>query len=193
LFYEMSNDSKFKDVKYAKGTDWEGIVCPKNDGHRRAGNRIGQLKIEIKTKKIGDFLNTFLSEWLISDKVAEIFNDCGFTGYELKPVSVCNMELPHKLWEFVVCGKGGGSNPASGIYLKSECPYCHHKVYSAFENGIIVDENNWDGSDFFTITGYRRYILVTERVKNVVEENQLKGVKFIPSHELIWPSGVIKP
>lgn len=193
MFYVMNYDLKFKDVDYAKGTQWEKITCPANDGHQRAGNRIGPLRIDIVSRKVGDFINTFLSEWLISDKVAVLFKDNGFTGYELKPATVCNIQLPYNLWEFVVTGKGGDADPASGIYLKKECTYCNHKRYSAYENGIVVNEDNWDGSDIFTVTGYSGLILVTERVKEVVEENKLTGVEFIPSHELIWPESVIKP
>jgi hypothetical protein len=66
-------------------------------------------------------------------------------------------------------------------------------VYSAYENGIIVDSNNWDGSDIFTVTGYNRYILITERLKKIIEDNKLTGAQIIPVRELIWPKGVIKP
>jgi len=193
MFYEMQHDDIYIDVKYETGTDWEGIVCPVNEGHQRAGNRIGPLRINIIDKRISDFYTTFLSEWIISDIVTSIFNKNKFTGYVVKPVIISNLQLPYRLWEFIICGKGGDADPASGIYLKYECKYCNHRRYSAFENGIIVDENNWDGSDFFTVNGYSRYILVTERVKVAIEENKLTGVKFVPSYALRWPEGVIKP
>ncbi len=58
---------------------------------------------------------------------------------------------------------------------------------------IIVDENNWDGSDIFTITGYPRYYLISERLKELIKKHKLTGVKLIPTYELKWPDGVIKP
>ena len=193
VFYELCKDFKYKDVKYAKGTDWEGIVCPKYKSHQRPSDRIGELRIDITTKKISDFLTTFLSEWIVSDKVVDIFTNSNVTGYELKAVKIRNMELPYNLWEFIVTGKGGDAHPDSGIYLKKECKHCNMKIYSAYENGIIVNESNWEGKDIFTVTGYPRYILVTEKVKDIVEKNKLTGALFVPSHELKWPEGVIKP
>ena len=122
-----------------------------------------------------------------------IFKENNITGYKTKPVEICNNQLPYKLWEFIVTGNGGEAHKDSGIYLKEKCDYCDLKIYSAFENGIIVDENNWDGSDIFTVTGYSRYYLITEKVKDLIIKHKLKGVILTPSHELKWPEGVIKP
>lgn len=193
LFYEMIKNENYRDVHYAKSTDWFGIKCPEYEEHQRSGKRIGELKIDIKTKKVGDFMSTFLSEWIISNKAYNIFLKNSIKGYEVKPIKISSNELSNTFWEFRVTGSGGDANPDSGIYLKMECQYCGLKKYSAYENGIIIDETRWDGSDIFTITGYERIILVTEKVKSVIEKNGLKGVKFIPSHELEWPKGVIKP
>jgi len=59
-----------------------------------------------------------------------------------------------KVWELEVQGRGGNAHPDSGIRLLYVCPECGYNVYSSFQNGIIVDESQWDGSDFFTINGY---------------------------------------
>lgn len=188
-FYCIDRDEKYKDVQYAEGTDWEGIVCPRYDGHQRAGKRIGHMRVNIKSKKVADFLWTFLSEGIINEKVARKLAQNNVTGYSLQEVEVLNMDLiDTSLWQFIVTGQGGDAHKDSGIYLKESCPYCNHKKYSAFENGIIVDENNWDGSDIFTVNGYSRHILVTKRVKTLLEENRFTGIKLIPSEELKWPA-----
>lgn len=187
VFYCLERDEKYKDVQYLSGTDWEEIRCPKYDGHQRAGHRIGHMRIKIKRNK-GDFLWTFLSECIINEKIARIFSKTNVIGYELREVETVDVELKDtSLWEFIVTGKGGDAHKDSGIYLKQYCKYCGDKTYSAFENGIIVDENNWDGSDVFTVKGYSRHILVTERVKKLLEENKATGMKLIPSEKLIWP------
>lgn len=194
IFYDMQKNYKFDDVDYENNTDWESIICSECDGHQRAGKRIGKLKIEITGKNKSDFFWTsLLSELIITDKVATIFKENNVTGYDLKEVEVCNMDYPFKLWEFVVIGNGGKAHIDSGIKLKYNCKSCGLKRYSAYENGIIVDEKNWDGSNFFTVEGYSKHILVTENIKELVKKHRLKGVNFIPSHELIWPEGVIKP
>ena len=58
--------------------------------------------------------------------------------------------------------------------------------YSSFRNGIIVDEKEWDGSDFFVINGYPKFILVTERVKRFVIEHHLTNCELVPSEKLEW-------
>ena len=59
-FYDLSKDYRIKWVEYGDNTDWESIKCPKFKGHQRAGNRIGDLEIEIPRKGIYDFMWTFL-------------------------------------------------------------------------------------------------------------------------------------
>jgi len=192
LFYVLKRDDKNKWIDYDKSTDWESIKCPKYDGHQRAGKRIGQLKVNINSTKALDFYWTFLGECVINDKVANILHDNKITGFELQEVGICNSYLPYKLWELCVTGNGGDAHEYSGIFLKSKCEFCGYETYSSYENGIIVDENNWDKSDIFTITGYSRRILVTEKVKKLIEKNNLTGVTIMPSHELKWLEGVIK-
>lgn len=188
IFYNIERDEKLKDVKYAEGTDWEEIICPKEEDHQRPGSRMGNMRINIKVKRVADFLWTFLSECIISNEVAAALKEDDITGYLLKRVTTLNTEVPNSLWEFQAIGQGGYAQKDSGINLKQRCDYCGFEIYSAFKNGIIVDETNWDGSDIFTVNGYPRYILVTEKVKDVIEKQKFSGLIFIPSHELKWPN-----
>jgi hypothetical protein len=98
-----------------------------------------------------------------------------------------------KLWEFVVTGKGGLAHRASGIVELQRCEVCGLVRYSAFERGILVDESTYDGSDFFTVSEYPKYVLVSGRAKAIVEEARLTNVKFIESSNLEWPKGISKP
>lgn len=126
-FYHMWNDHRFKHIDYALDTDWKSIKCPRYKGHQRNGDRVGTLKIDIPSKTTGDFLWTFLSECIITDKIAKILHENKITGYKLKPVEVnkAKIKLSYKLWEFTVTGKGGDADKKSGISLK--------------ENATIVD------------------------------------------------------
>lgn len=192
MFYQLcSNYDNYNDVEYAEGTDWEAIRCPEHEDHQRAGRRIGKLKINIIGKKKRDFYWTFLSECVINDKTLNILKENNITGFNIKSVESSNNQL--KLWELIVIGSGGEAHKNSGIYLKELCENCHLKIYSAFENGIIVDDNNWDGSDIFTIVGYPRYLLISEKLKSLILKYKLKGVVLIPSNNLKWPEFVIKP
>ncbi|HNX29617.1 MAG TPA: hypothetical protein PKN87_09465 [Syntrophomonadaceae bacterium] len=137
---------------------------------------------------MGDFVSTVFSDWLITDRVAEIFKAHNRTGYKLHPVKVCNKKLSFNLWELVVTARAGKAHPDSGIYVKEHCGYCGSTVYSPIKKGvgIIVDETRWDGSDFFIITEYYKFVLITEKAKKVIEENKLKGAKIVLASDLGW-------
>ncbi|MBI4671690.1 MAG: hypothetical protein HY741_08500 [Chloroflexi bacterium] len=171
----------------------ETLRCPVYPGHQRAGRRIGNLSIALPSEKISDFVWTWYSDCLITDKVLRVFHDAGLSGFTVSPVEVkpetedgMNIHNLPVLWELVVTGQGGNAHPQSGIHLICECPHCKMKVYSSFKNGIIVDEHSWDGSDFFTVTGYPNFRLVTERVKDLIVEHGLTNCALVPSQNLVW-------
>jgi len=190
MFYELEKDDRYPDVWYSESDDFDpfiSIKCPKYPGHQRGERDINvNLWIDIKKPKLGDFVSTVYSDWLITDRVAEIFKAHNLTGYELHPVKVCNKKLDFNLWELIITGSAGRAHPSSGIYVKEHCEYCGSTIYSPIKKGIgiIVDESHWDGSDFFTIIEYYKYILITEKVKKIIEENNLKGVRVVSPSEL---------
>ncbi len=158
------------------------------------------LAIVLPSPRIGDFVWTWYSDCLVTHAVLSLFAQAGFTGFEAKPVIIERIKgLSRKrkeevvipsLWELVIKGKGGDADPESGIYRLYDTRDSGVLQYSSFRNGIIVDEANWDGSDFFTINGYPRFFLVTERVKEFIVAHKLTNCALTPSHKLEWSSGV---
>ena len=198
IFYDISYKEKLC-LDMDLGNDWESISCPEDEGHRRAGRRITDLNIQVRSRKIVDFSWTMMSDVVITDRALHVLRNNRLTGFEVKPAIITSsrhrmdrQRLP-KFWELIVIGQAGHANPDSGIYLKWKCEACGLVRYSAYENGIIVDEKNWDGSDFSYVVGYPKHILVTERTKNIIESNHLTNVVFTPSNKLKWPELVIKP
>lgn len=190
MFYVLRRDDRYPDVWYSDNDAFDpfiSIKCPKYPGHQRGERDINvNLWIDIKKPMMGDFVSTVYSDWLITDRVVEIFKEHSLTGYELHPVKVCNKKLDFNLWELIITGKAGKAHPDSGIYVKEHCEYCGSTIYSPIKKGIgiIVDEAHWDESDFFTITEYYKYVLITEKVKKIIEENNLKGVRVASPSEL---------
>ena len=160
------------------------------------------LTVILPSPRVGDFVWTHYSDCIVTDRTLALFKQAGFTGFETRPVIVEKIErLSRKrreqvilppLWELPIIGKGGDAAPESGIYPVYEIEDCYMKRfrYSSFRNGIIVDEANWDGSDFFTISGYPKFILVIERVKEFIIDHRLTNCALIPSHKLEWGSGI---
>ena len=192
-------EKEFGRASWAAGVHLESIRCPVNPGHQRPGKRIGDLIIVLPSEKAGDFVWSWHGDYLLTDRVLHIFQEAGFSGFTVKPVDVRpktekgkELSILPTLWELVITGKGGDADPRSGIRLIYTCPHCGMIRYSSFSNGIIVNEQSWDGSDFFTINGYHKFMLVTERVKNLIIENGLTNCALIPSQDLVWKS-LVRP
>jgi hypothetical protein len=198
-YYDISCIRKFAEFTDLALNDWEGIVCPKDPGHQRAGKRITPLHLDIASKKVVDFSTTFLSDIVITDHALKTLKDADLTGFRVEPVVLHKTpkgmppsEIP-TLWELIVTGDGGYAHPESGIVVRRQCDACGSVRYSAYERGLIVDENAYDGSDFFTIREYPKHVLVNDRAKSVIKNNGLTNVKFVESSKLEWPEGVNKP
>ncbi len=190
-FYDLSKDFAYKYIDYAESTDWEGIVCPVYPGHQRAGNRIGGLEIELPDEGKRDFYWTFFSELVITDRLANLFKENNITGFELKPVKVVNKKTTLKYWEFLPTGKGGQSE---NYRLSYECEFCGQKYYKDVDEPpeekftsvkrVLVNPDQWDGSDVFTVIGLIRHILITEKVKELIISNGIKGAIITPAEHL---------
>ncbi len=194
VYGDPSWDDKYRRAEWSDDVISETIKCPVHPGHQRAGERIGNLKVILPSEKIGDFVWTWYSDCLITDKVLHLFQEANLTGFTVNPVEVRLKKGKRKelskdlmLWELVITGRGGDADPYSGIRLIYTCPHCSLKVYSSFQNGIVVNKKTWDGSDFFTVTGYQ-FIIVTERVKDLIIEYALTNCALIPSQDLVWKS-----
>jgi hypothetical protein len=143
--------------------------------------------LKIKGKRIGDFLWTWYSECLITDKVAALLKEYNITGYELWPVEIANRDLPSKIWELRILGWSGMAKHESGISLNKEksCKYCHYRSYTSLkEPKLLIDENQWDGSDIFMVWPMPISIFVSQKVNDLIEKEKLTGCKIIPVEQL---------
>jgi hypothetical protein len=210
LFYHLQYPSDKPDLIYGR-PDWERRFGTAEWSDKVGGLSTGRLlppyaeprvdlTIILLSPKVGDFLWTWYSDCIVTGDTLSLFRQLGFTGFEARPVIVEKIKrLSRKrreevtippLWELLIQGEGGDAAPESGIYPLYEIEDSGRFSYSSFRNGIIVDEANWDGSDFFTVNGYPKYTLVTERVKELIVAHQLTNCALIPSHKLEWGSDV---
>lgn len=182
--------------------EWSDKVGGLSTGRLRPpyGQARVDLTIMLPSPKVGDFVWTWYSDCIVTEYVLSLFRQAGFTGFEARPIIVEKIKrlsrkrreevtIP-RLWELLIQAKGGDAAPESGIYPLYEIEDSGRFSYSSFRNGIIVDEAKWDGSDFFTVNGYPKYILVTERVKELIIAHQLTNCALIPSHKLEWGSDI---
>jgi hypothetical protein len=198
-FYELQVGRARKFIEGSSRNDWEPLICPRDPGHQRAGQRLTPLFLDVLSWNVVDFSRTMLSDIVVTDHAIQVMRAEGLTGFEPQPVMIESVpagvtpsDLP-KLWEFVVTGSGGAAHDSSGIVEIFRCASCGLVRYSAFEHGIAVDESKYDGSDFFTVSEYPKYVLVSERAKAVLAQARLTNVTFVESTKLKWPQGVARP
>jgi hypothetical protein len=172
--------------------DYEGTIrCPVNSGHQRPGPRRGNLSVVLPPGEVHDFVWTSIGECLVQSEVLELFRSAGITGFEAQTVAArfrgeASKAVP-KLVEIVVTGWAGKAPPESGVHLieAESCQACGLLVYSAFTNAsVLIDANQWDGSDIFMVWPLPRYIFVTDRVANLIHEHELTGLLLRPLEEL---------
>lgn len=185
----------FKDSDPEVELDYDAIVgdevipCTLDSGHPGTGRiRINDLIAKLRSTKVRDVMSTWHSDYLITDRVAGLFKEQGFTGYELRHVDVRLPQTdrvqgvkPPVLWEFKATGWGGVAPETSGIKLVTLCQGCFYSHYtSPLHPKHLIDESQWDGSDFFFVWPMPGYIFCTERVKDYVRKQRLKGVDIVP-------------
>ncbi|MCL2074308.1 MAG: tetratricopeptide repeat protein [Marinilabiliaceae bacterium] len=181
MFYRLDQDDRYPHAEYNdKKVYFESVNCPVFEDHARGKSKNDGLSIVIKRKKIGDLYTTCFYDWMLTDDTAKIFKDAGLTGYTLREVDVSNQKLPYKLWEVVVTGKAK-VHLDQGIKEVYHCKFCDYSYHGPGpdykENGLIIDTDSWDGSDFFKLDVIGG-IFITEKVKKVIEDNKLKGAGF---------------
>jgi len=169
-------------------TETEQIICPANPGHRRGGKRLTDLSITLPGNSTEDFVWTWYSECLLTDRVLELFKAEGFTGFEVKSVKAKYKKAkitPPRLWELVRTGWGGMASPESGIKLAWSCQSCGMLRYSpCLHPDKLIDESQWDGSDFFMVWPLSWCIFITDRVAEIIRNQHLSGVVIKPPSEL---------
>lgn len=174
----------------------EPITCAADPGHRRQSQRLET--VTISTWPLDDFVWTWESDLLISERVLRLFRHHRVTGFETKPVKVAwprpRTEPPPRLFELVVTGWGGMASPQAGLRIVKYCPSCRHRVYSVSEPSRIVDPTTLDDSDFFMVWPLPRFRFVSDRLARIIRESRFSGVALIPAADIpIERGGTLTP
>jgi hypothetical protein len=169
----------------APDTEFETVVCPVDEGHRRAGTRLSALSAIVDPSRAGDFVWLWGGEILVSQAILDLFEEYRATGFEAKRAKI-SYSRPSKarmpdLYELVVTGWGGFAAPAAKVRLLESCPGCGSKKYSIAEPSRLIDPKQWDGSDLFIVWPLPGYPFASDRLANILRQKKVSGVKVFPS------------
>ncbi|TWU09054.1 hypothetical protein CA54_42940 [Symmachiella macrocystis] len=124
--------------------------------------------------------------YYISPKVLQLFNQHGITGWSTYPIELHNKagEVYPGYAGLSITGRCGPIDVQGGEIEPGQ------KEGRKFIRriGLFFDESTWDGSDFFCPEGNNTYTFATARVKNLLDENNIRGLVFTPLAETTWIS-----
>jgi len=178
-------------IDWDKTVDLEQIECPANPNHRRGGKRTTELQVVLKKRRTFSVMWTWGNECLIQQHILDVFHQQGFTGFQAKPVHA-RFNRPGatgtpQFWELIVTGWAGLASSESGIRLNQEksCPVCGSLKYSGATNfSRLIDEKNWDGSDFFMVWPLPKFMFVSDRVREFIQRNDIQLTQFVSPEDL---------
>jgi hypothetical protein len=184
LFLITSPPGLNERATWDSSVDLEVVHCPLDDGHQRAGKRIGNLSVNVRRRLLDShFVWTWQSECLVENRVAQALANDHLTGFRTRParVSAGGVVHEHKFSELAVTGWGGVANSASGVRLVESCLGCGLLSYSGVQDwGRLFDGRAWDGSDLFMIWPLLRFIIATHRAATFIRRQRLTGVVVSP-------------
>ena len=194
-------------AEWATDRSTERIPCKLKPDSHRLHRFVGPVDVLLTSKRITDFVRTYYGEFLVQDRVLRMFREEGFTGFEVHPVTArmkirarevdpCDdfsgvserqaerVQVP-VFGELVRTGWGGHAPPESGIRLLERCPDCGYSNYTSWDDpAYLVDEKQWDGSDFFVVWPLPLLVFVSDRVARFIQREKLTGVRPIPIEQM---------
>lgn len=145
--------------------------------------------------RVNDITWSWYSQCIITDRLLNLLKEQEFTGFQVHPVSAKwkrkpkseNVEIP-VLWELIPTGWGGVAPVESGIHRTETSLAKGHLRYTWFtDSSKLIDENQWDGSDFFILWPMPAYIFITDRVARFIQANNIKKAEMIRLDKMTHP------
>lgn len=157
----------------------------------RRSHRIGSTTVLFSRKaQLVDFTSTARG-LLVSQRVINHFNDHLIAGWRAGYVTVrASKRLqPLDYCELVIVGHTRGYAQHVNLLVEETCSTCQICIFRRPQQGLVIPHECWDGSDIFIIDELPGLTIVTDRVRQVIERYNLKGVECTPIIEWRDPLG----
>jgi len=185
--YEITRDEFVNcDAEVVVGRPWEPIICPADPEHRNSWRPAGSITIDLEESGRGECLWTLMSDCLLSEGVIDELKGNGVSGFTTNEVCATGHSPTGITYaQFSAVGWGGIAPESSGIKLTEACRHCGRKRYSPpVRLEKLFDERQWDGSDVFMIWPMTKFIFVVQRVKDILDNLGVSGLKLLPIEDL---------
>ena len=132
--------------------------------------------------------------FLVSDRVVRAFKEQGVTGYNsairVQIYRLHNDDLiedTHSYYLLDINGSIDFDLKAMSLKKKNMCAACGQFDWSRQRLSIIktiLDIDTWDNSDLCRIASFPGYIVCSDKVKSIVEENGFTGIVCQPEDDI---------
>lgn len=156
--------------------------------------KYNKIKVHFSGKKEGDYYFVPICN-IVSERLLETLREAEITGFSEKEIECSGWydkkgnKLPiniSKYKELVVNGRTGNLLSKDGKEVL-RCPKCNALRGTALDkvNGLSVG-NEWDGSDIFYFKNWEGPIIVTKKVKVLLEKKKMKNIIFKDLEDFIF-------
>lgn len=144
-----------------------------------------KYKMHFEGKKVGDYYFAPICN-IVSEKMLQLLKDNEITGFREKEIECTGwydrhgnkLDMDFEYVELEVTGRGGDLLDIDGEKVK-KCPECNNLDWDSLEEveGLSIGEE-WDGSDIFYFDDWKGAVIVTQRVKELLESEGMKNIDF---------------
>lgn len=162
--------------------DWASMLGVDED-RIKPGAVFGNAEGEVSGRITNDVVHPFPGVLWLKEAVRDAIMSAGCAGVSFEPVTLRPKnkrvaELVHPaLWEAVVHGEAARSGIAPGSELL--CDRCGRTGFPSPGN-LTPDEDHWDGSDFVHLDGNPNIVVVTDKVRRVLEARSFSNIRLDP-------------
>lgn len=163
------------------------------------GVKPARVDVAIKVVDVGPLqdLEQVFTTLLVSQRVRMAIREGGLTGGDCRPVLyfkpaskqdgitevVRQCQEDFRYEAFWAAGSGGSIADSSNVHLVKKCDACGWEEWSLPEEGVFIDEAQWDGSDFFQVKELPGPVFMTERAVGVLAGAGLSNFQAKPAEE----------
>ncbi|SFA99882.1 MULTISPECIES: hypothetical protein [unclassified Bacillus (in: firmicutes)] len=158
---------------------------------------IRPIKFYLKGSKQADYYNNIVPYKIVSDRFQRLLKEHNFLGCEILDAKInlescpskINSEYLEGLKELYIFGRAGLVQDSEGKILE-HCPVCHRIPPSIKDEalGLSINLQTWDGSDLFYFSNWEGGLIVTEKVKDVIEEEKILNVNITNIKDFVFNS-----
>lgn len=150
-----------------------------------------------KPAKWGDFLWGSFFPIMISGRARQLYEAEGLTGITSfePPAEVVRVgkrpsgDIPPELPDYYlvrIIWNGANLDDVASEAVRYERDCSYHKGGVRQLRGVYFEEASWQGDDIFIARGLAGVVVISERMKDLIVENDLTNVTIIPAEEYAY-------